>query len=802
MVVTAIDDTTGRALDNAVFTAPAITTRRATFALNKKKLTNTLVKDAHLESFEVAIHNFDQNVNVKCYSGFFFTVANPVCLDLARQCSDSSKPFIINNHAILCTNNRTSLDEADLRLNVMYTYDITNPDNLDQAIASVTIHCHTTTQLVQLQGSKLVESVKAPVWFYNNILKDTLVKESEKRKQDIDVVNSQIIENKTCSFCKKSILPNEKYVLCPTCSLNQHKRCSSLKSSKSRLQPSSWVCDLCLPNQRLSDTNPRKRALLTDDAEAPQSKSIALGSPIPKPLPRASSDSTSLSMSPPTGTLSLLACSPISSAPTLTSSVVSSSSTPSLPNLNVAALPFVPMPSPSGSAALSYPAVTVSSSSTVSTTSLTPSITIPIPSPISQVSSFPTSNSSSQSLCPQSVELPKQKKQTKSTKSKPTLATSPEDFEKENLKVERDFARLKVRELDQELKSQTESLDILTARCRLLEDQRNKSVSSSLNPSRDKDVVTNASPMPSVSSPLESLINLEVIRAIKEHSKPDKPTHEFNIISKLDSITEKLEIVFENEKFLNNKLDNIQVALNDVHKMCSTFAPPPSPPNLPDLSPPLLLPSSTTYSASSSVSVAPATTMSKTTSPSLPRSSPPSKIKNSLLHPKQKSCLGPPPRFKRKLGVCLPLSQDFLRTHSRTAGEGKRQNMSAQGPSSQHSRSKPSWNPPPPPRNTQSLPSLPAGRPQKPPSRSNKYRTKIYERTSTITASSTTDSTDHGITLIDVSDEMSHEPVNESLSLLDNEFISDVFGDPFPDPIITSRAISDESENIDLISLN
>ena len=95
MVVTAIDDTTGRALDNAVFTAPAITTRRATFALNKKKLTNTWVKDAHLESFEVAINNFDQNVNVKCSSGFFLTVANPVCLDLARQCSDSSKPFII-----------------------------------------------------------------------------------------------------------------------------------------------------------------------------------------------------------------------------------------------------------------------------------------------------------------------------------------------------------------------------------------------------------------------------------------------------------------------------------------------------------------------------------------------------------------------------------------------------------------------------------------------------------------------------------------------------------------------------------
>ena len=295
MVVTAIDDTTGRTvdIDNRDVSTHTINTRRATFALNQKKLTKTLIKDAHIEDFEVVTNNFDQNVNIKCSSGFFLTVATPVCLDLAKQCSDSSNPLIINNFAILCTNNRTSLDDANLRLNVMYTFDITPSDSTNNPTASVTIHCHTTTQLVQLQGSKLVESVKAPVWFYDNVLKDTLLNESKNRKHEVDEVNSQLIQNKTCSSCKTSILPIDKCFLCPSCSLYQHKKCTALKSSKSRLQPSSWVCDLCQQTQRLSDKNPRKRALISDESQAPHCKAIALGSPTPKPTFRSSRDSSS-----------------------------------------------------------------------------------------------------------------------------------------------------------------------------------------------------------------------------------------------------------------------------------------------------------------------------------------------------------------------------------------------------------------------------------------------------------------------------------------------------------------------------
>ena len=477
-------------------------------------------------------------------------------------------------------------------------------------------------------------------------------------------------------------------------------------------------------------------------------------------------------------------------APTVTSSEMCPPSTPSL-LLNSGALPFIPMPSRSSSVVISCPTVTCSSTSTLPTTSLTPSITFPITSPLSQPTSSISSYSSPQSLCPQpvSVEPTKQKKQTKPSKTKPTLATSPEDFEKENLKVERDFARLKVRELDQELKSQTESLEILTARCRLLEDDRNRSASSSLNSNKDSDCPAQPPPIPPVSSqssPLESLINLEVIRAIKEHSRPDMSVHATSILSKLEVITEKLEIIFENEKFLNDKLGNIQVALNDVHNMCSVSVPQSSPPQVP---PPKATP------APSAPSLSPTRHITQ------PRSFPHTSVfKPRLLHPNQKSCLGPPPRFERRKGVHLPLSKEFLRTHACSPENGRQE---SKGASNREKWPKPSTRPPPPPKKSLSVPLPPASHPSKPPSRSVKFRTKIYERNPTVTT--TAAPSEPPITLIDITDECSSVPdavtsqIDETLSLLDNDFLTDVFGDPKPGEEPENRI---GSENRNLITLN
>ena len=62
----------------------------------------------------------------------------------------------------------------------------------------------------------------------------------------------------------------------------------------------------------------------------------------------------------------------------------------------------------------------------------------------------------------------------KTTKTKSTLATNAEEFEKENIRVERDACRMEISKLATEKKDLADTVDILTPRCRLLEDERNK----------------------------------------------------------------------------------------------------------------------------------------------------------------------------------------------------------------------------------------------------------------------------------------------------------------------------------------
>ena len=60
------------------------------------------------------------------------------------------------------------------------------------------------------------------------------------------------------------------------------------------------------------------------------------------------------------------------------------------------------------------------------------------------------------------------------SKAEPTLALSPDEFEKENLRVERDACRLKVSLQDGELKDLRDQIKILSIRCELFEKQINE----------------------------------------------------------------------------------------------------------------------------------------------------------------------------------------------------------------------------------------------------------------------------------------------------------------------------------------
>ena len=150
--------------DKALIRAePEHVQRHTGFALNQSKQVKNLVKDAAIKDFDTVYNNFNENINVKCSSGFYLWVATPVLLDLAKQACDTN--LTISNINIQCTNNRISLDENNLHVNSTYFFELA--DSVTEALLGrVTVHCHVTTKVIQFQGSKLILGTKAPVWFF------------------------------------------------------------------------------------------------------------------------------------------------------------------------------------------------------------------------------------------------------------------------------------------------------------------------------------------------------------------------------------------------------------------------------------------------------------------------------------------------------------------------------------------------------------------------------------------------------------------------------------------------------------
>ena len=760
-----LDKAPAATLDNLVKT-PTYKTRRAAFALNRKKLTRNLKKDALINTYETVCNNFDENVNIKCSSGFFLEVISPGFLSLARQSSNAFEPLVIDDVAVVCTNERASIDNGDLLLNTIFSFNLCDSKDVAVILASVTVHCHITTKLVQLQGSKLVKGMKAPVWFHDNVLKDTLERESIKRKGQIDQANAQVLNmpsgsmNTTeCFTCNKKFIRNDKSYKCTSCSSTHHKKCTTEKSNKSRTQPKGWKCSSCLPS---IETVSRKRSIIiSDDESAPPLKTIALGSSSPTSavgyMSTASSISSPGSQNPhyvpqptfhPSGSLtfqptgigyttmrtpgptvqsvplpprsslplsirpSLLHMAPpvTSSTPELTDigsghagmfSLASSNCVfqPSgtdvgLGSLNYAATPFVPL---SLGPTLSCSAVT----RTINV--LTPSITVSTLPPAT--SSFPQSSPLS-SVPSTSVSLSTSRTATsrasgnksKSMKNKATIATDPIEFEKENLRVERDTCKLKIIENDNTIKHLKEQVHILSTRCNLFEKQRNDDAYKNLNlieapppnvpPTTPTATPPAASPSPSDfhSSSIESLINLEVLRAVKTVASPPKPPS--------PSIQELVDQLSDLKISLSSQINLIRSEINIPLSKCQSCK---HPSNLPPTSIPVELNSSDTgrtqseqllSSASTQTAPLPRTLWFPLPPPQIPckrdmssqatvssKASKSASTQVSFLekqvkaHPLKNSLLGKPPKERRIRGQFEPLSKSFLHQHSSCASE-------------------------------------------------------------------------------------------------------------------------------------
>ena len=567
----------------SVENAHEINTRHTGFALNQSKQIKNLRRDAVIENYDTVINNHDENLNAKCSSGFYLEVASPALLSLAKQTCDAS--LVINDVGIKCLNSRISLDSHNLLVNSTFFFDLLDTAS-GESLGKVTIHCHVTTKVVQLQGSKLISGSKAPVWFFNNVLKNTFERESSERSTEIEKVNNEACkltsDDLKCNHCEK-----------------KYKTATGLQKHLQTKHDSLIF--------QTDERNLRKRRNpdFSELEYCPPTKTLALGSPCPTAVPTPSPPTTVTPAmfsvaSPPQTSLNLLASElpapALSStvAPPLLLSSVTSSATRPVPiaiQLNLDAEPYFPPPWPPfpqhlpvTDAQESYnvqpPPVPHNQHPDLSPLSSCSSVTSDQPPPSLPTTSFSSTAAVSSAPAPPPV---KPKERLRKCKTK-TLALTPEEFEKENLKVERDACRAELTKIATEKKDLDETVEILTTRCRLLEEERSKAATKLAAP-KALHVPNPVSPEPAPigSSSLETLINLEVLKAVKAFSPTsvppptapcDPPTPSDASEKHLKDINETLQTIIDNQKFLYERIEIIISTVNYVARSNTDGCPP------------------------------------------------------------------------------------------------------------------------------------------------------------------------------------------------------------------------------------
>ena len=466
-------------------------TRHTGFALNQSKLLKNLQKDADINDYDTVINNFNENINVKCSSGFYVEVASPALLSLAKQTCDTSW-LTIKSVRISCFNSRVSIDDHNLLVNNTYFFDLFD-DMSGSTLGRVTVHCHVTSKLVQLQGSKMISGIKAPIWFYENVLKETFDRESTERKLTISKTNENILkmapDDLDCKLCDK------KYKTGP--GLQKH-----VQTKHEPIQTSEVAQPLPVRIIR------KRRGNNVDIDYCPPTKTLALGGSAPASAPITSSAvPISSTTSPPLTTPSLIdslhmsaittaavLASVSSSSPSVSYSIPMTSSIPTPAptiHLNLDAAEFIPPfphsiiqpqhPFPHFS--LNIPMSNNQEVSSISTPNVAPTVTVSSSSsthvPTSAPAFVPTTAMATPPTAPARTSInvttttSANPVKSKVKKAKPTLALTPGEFEKENLRVERDACRLEMSKLAIEKKDLSETIEILTTRCRLFEEDRN-----------------------------------------------------------------------------------------------------------------------------------------------------------------------------------------------------------------------------------------------------------------------------------------------------------------------------------------
>ena len=388
---------------------PSANFRQASFTLNPDTQTEKLVSDASIQDCEFCVNNSDSNVNIKTSAGFYKHVAMPAFSTLTPGFSHQACGVVVS-----CSNIEPSLDYRGVEYNRIFWFSIRDSAGMS---ASVTVHLHHTTRLVQVQGGAILsDGVVAAVWFVKNLLIQLFLKLSSAQGHDISRFNQAVINNgfknpgktslsdqdQKCSHCDKSLArKNAKPVKCFPCKSTFHTSCHRQhKCTGTPTRPPS------IPRlkRKAAEISYLDTSVLEIDDDAPDS-APQLSHQVSTQLNTLPPVSSSLSLLP---TVSLTFTSPTSSSPATSISVP----TPLLSNR------------PPACASLSSPWV-----------------------PSTLVYSTQTSNLPLTSAIPSCPPVPPPNK-----RQRKTPAVTPDEAQKEYRKIQVNLAQTKITSKDSKIK--------------------------------------------------------------------------------------------------------------------------------------------------------------------------------------------------------------------------------------------------------------------------------------------------------------------------------------------------------------
>ena len=210
------------------------TCRTARYTLNQQKQTDKIRDDAVIDDYEINVNNKDQNVTVKCSSGFYLQVARAYLGYL----KDKS---VLSCEGIAIVVDKSVVTKDQLGTEATKQISLTFMSN-QRFLGGVSVHLHHSTRTVQIQGSAIMpDNSRAALWFLKKCILVQFKIQAKEKHFMIKNTNATFLDgpsnqpanknihtqgshhSNNCSYCNCGFNTQSKPSRCSLCENYFHK---------------------------------------------------------------------------------------------------------------------------------------------------------------------------------------------------------------------------------------------------------------------------------------------------------------------------------------------------------------------------------------------------------------------------------------------------------------------------------------------------------------------------------------------------------------------------------------------------